>query len=225
MKMTKHTKTILMGTTLMAMLLPAVAQNSTPPSQPAPPTTQTSPLPVPSSPGPETANQVQQRKWVQRDRIANGVDSGQLTAGEASTLEKKESQLNQEDRDMKAEDNGHLTAADRAALQQQQNQLSNQIYKDKRNAAVQNTDPKREVGKRAENQQDRIGQGLNNGQLNAGQAAHLEQREAAINQEVKTDRQANGGYLTKQEKAQVNQQQNHVSKQIYKDKHSRPSAK
>ena len=39
---------------------------------------------------------------------------GQLTAGEASNLEKKESQLNQEERDMKAEDNGHLTSADKA---------------------------------------------------------------------------------------------------------------
>jgi len=37
---------------------------------------------------------VEQRKENQQDRIANGVQSGQLTAGETANLEKKESALN-----------------------------------------------------------------------------------------------------------------------------------
>jgi hypothetical protein len=170
--------------------------------------------------GQVTGGSIQQRKENQQDRIANGIGSGQLTAGEASSLEKKESNLNQEERDMRKLDNGKLTAADKATLNQQQNQLSNQIYKDKHNSAVQNVNPKSEVGKRAENQQDRISQGIKSGQLTAGEAARLENKDAKINQEVSADRKANGGKLTAQEKAQVNRQQNQMSRQIYRDKHN-----
>ena len=183
-----------------ALLLPAAAQ------------TQTNSAP--------TGQSIQQRKENQQDRIGNGVASGQLTAGETANLEKKESNLNKEEKLMRSEDKGKLTSADKKALNQQQNQLSNQIYKDKHNAAVQNTNPKSEVGKRAENQQDRIAQGIKSGQLTAGEANHLENKEAGINHEVAADRAANGGKLTGQEKAQVNRQQNNVSKQIYKDKHN-----
>jgi hypothetical protein len=77
-----------------------------------------------------------------------------------------------------------------------------------------------EVGKRAENQQDRIGQGVKSGQLTAGETANLEKKEAAVNQEVRTDRALNGGHLTPQEKRVVNQQQNNLSNQIYQDKHN-----
>ena len=121
---------------------------------------------------------------------------------------------------MRSEDAGKLTGADRTVLNQQQNQLSKQIYQDKHNAAVQNTNPRSEVGKRAENQQDRIAQGIKSGQLTAGEAAHLENNEAKINQEVKADRAANGGKLTAAERKQVNQQQNRESRKIYRDKHN-----
>ncbi len=77
-----------------------------------------------------------------------------------------------------------------------------------------------EVGRRAENQQDRIGQGVQSGSLTAGETANLEKKEAAVNQEVRADRKLNGGHLTKAEKRQVNQQQNKLSRQIYRDKHN-----
>ena len=121
---------------------------------------------------------------------------------------------------MRSEDNGKLTSADKKALTQQQNQLSNQIYKDKHNAAVQNTDPPSKVGKRGENQQDRIAQGVKSGQLTAGETAKLEKKEVNLNKEVSADRKANGGHLTQTEKAQLNKQQNKLSNQIYKDKHN-----
>src|SRR5215469_10242556 len=84
--------------------------------------------------------------------------------------------------------------------------------------------PKSEVGKRAENQQDRIAQGVKSGQLTAGETGNLETKEAAINGEVKADRAANGGKLTAAEKAQVNRQQNKLSNQIYQDKHNAATA-
>jgi hypothetical protein len=120
---------------------------------------------------------------------------------------------------MKSEDNGHLTSADRTALEQQQKGVSQQIYQDKHNAATQ-YDGSQKIGQRSEKQQDRIGQGIKSGQLTAGEASNLENKEAAINQEKQADRTANGGHLTQQQKNQINQQQNKVSKQIYKDKHN-----
>ena len=148
------------------------------------------------------------------------MKSGELTAGETTNLEKKEADINQEERDMRKLDDGKLTTADKKTLTQQQNQLSKQIYQDKHNSAVQNTNPKSEVGKREENQQDRIAQGVKSGQLTAGETAHLEKNESRINNEVRNDRAANGGKLTSQEKKQVNGQLNRESKQIYRDKHN-----
>lgn len=178
------------------------------------------PVVAQSNTTPVTGESIQDRKENQQDRIAQGVKSGQLTAGETANLEKKEASLNQEERDMRKLDNGKLTSADKATLNQQQNQLSKQIYQDKHNAAAQNTNPKSGVGKRAENQQDRIAQGIKSGQLTADEAAHLESNEARINQEVRKDRAANGGKLTPQERTQVNRQQNRMSRQIYRDKHN-----
>jgi hypothetical protein len=79
---------------------------------------------------------------------------------------------------------------------------------------------KSSINQRRENQQDRIAQGINSGQLTAGEAAKLETKESAINNEVRADRQANGGKLTQAERAQVNRQLNRTSNQIYRDKHN-----
>jgi hypothetical protein len=79
---------------------------------------------------------INQRKENQQDRIAQGVKSGQLTAGETSRLEHQEAGLNKEERGMRAQDNGHLTKSDHATLHQQQNQESRRIYRDKHNNKV-----------------------------------------------------------------------------------------
>jgi hypothetical protein len=222
--MTNYTKMTLLSAALAAFLLPAAAQTSNPPANPNAPSTTTSTPPTSVAPPPTTPAKadprtVNQRKENQQDRITNGISNGSLTAGEAGSLEKKESQINQEERDMKTMDNGHLTAADRAALKQQQNQVSHQIYQDKHNAATQ-YDGSQKAGQRSEKQQERIAQGVKSGQLTAGEAGQLENQEAAINREKRADRAADGGHLTAQEKAQINKQQNKVSKQIYKDKHN-----
>jgi hypothetical protein len=78
---------------------------------------------------------INQRKVDQQDRIAQGVKSGELTAGETSHLEHQEAGINKEERGMKAQDNGHLTKQDRRTLTHQQNVESRRIYRDKHNAA------------------------------------------------------------------------------------------
>ena len=166
-----------------------------------------------------SAPTIQERKQIQQDRIANGVQSGQLTAGETKNLESKEAHLNREEHNMRAADNGKLTAGDRAALTRQQNRLSNQIYREKHNAATAHYG-NNVVGQRRENQQDRIAQGIRSGQLTPREAGKLENKEQGVNREVKGMRQANGGKLTNADRQAVNQQQNSLSKQIYNKKHN-----
>ena len=86
--------------------------------------------PAPTTTKPPTINE---RKTDQQDRIANGVKSGQLTAGETSHLEKQEAGINKEESGMRAQDNGKLTKQDRKTLTKQQNAESRRIYRDKHN--------------------------------------------------------------------------------------------
>ena len=165
------------------------------------------------------AQNIQDRKDNQQDRIANGVQSGQLTAGETKRLETKEAGLNKEESTMRSEDNGHLTATDRAKLDRQQNRLSNQIYDDKHNGRVQHDGPG-VAGQRKENQQDRIAQGVKSGQLTPGETAKLERQQQGINREERGMREANGGKLTGADKKALNQQQNRASRNIYAKKHN-----
>jgi len=168
---------------------------------------------------PDKPESIAQRKDNQQDRIAQGIDSGQLTAGETKNLETKEAGLNSEEYTMRSDDNGHLTAADRTKLNNQQNHLSNQIYTDKHNANTAHYG-NNQVGQRRENQQDRIAQGVKSGQLTAGETAKLEGQQQSINRTDAAMRAANGGKLTNGDKAVLNHQQNNASKNIYNKKHN-----
>jgi hypothetical protein len=180
-----------------------------------------SPAPATQTPTPQAKPDpsVAQRKENQQDRIANGVKSGQLTAGETANLETKEAAINGETKADRAANGGKLTSAEKTQINQQQNGLSKQIYQDKHNANTAHYG-NNEVGQRRENQQDRIAQGVKSGQLTAGETAKLENQQKGINQQVKADRTANGGKLTAGEKKQINGEQNAASKNIYNKKHN-----
>jgi hypothetical protein len=189
---------ILGGAALLTLTVqPVFAQSSTPTQDPS----------------------IAQRKDNQQDRIAQGAQSGQLTAGETGRLETSEANLNKEEHNMRSADDGHLTAADRAKLNNQQNRLSNRIYDDKHNANTAHSG-NNEVGQRRENQQDRIAQGIKSGQLTAGETAKLERQQQSINHQDASMRAANGGKLTGADKAALNQRQNNASKNIYAKKHN-----
>jgi hypothetical protein len=168
---------------------------------------------------PTKEGSVNDRRQDQQDRIANGVQSGQLTAGETKNLEGREANLNREIKDDRQVNGGRLTAQERRQVNRQQNNLSRSIYNDKHNANTAHYG-NNEVGQRRENQQDRIAQGIRSGQMTAGEAARTENREEGIDQQIRADRQANGGRLTGQEKRQVNREQNRTSRQIYREKHN-----
>src|SRR6201997_4107951 len=193
-----NTSIVLCSAALAALMLPAMAQNSNTTNPPA---------------------TINQRKENQQDRIANGVASGQLTAGETANLEKKEAAINKETAADRAANGGKLTSQEKAQVNRQQNRVSKQIYADKHNANTahygNNT-----VGQRRENQQDRIAQGVKSGQLTAGETAKLEKQQQGINKQVATDRKANGGKLNASEKKQINKEQNQASRNIYNKKHN-----
>ena len=83
---------------------------------------------------PKTTNEVNTRDRLQQERIGQGIKSGQLTAGEASNLEKKEANLNKEERTDRAANGGKLTQGEKKQINRQQNGLSKQIYNKKHNA-------------------------------------------------------------------------------------------
>jgi len=83
------------------------------------------------------AQEIKARQENQQDRIAQGVKSGQLTAGETANLEHKEAGLNREIRHDRKQNGGNLTNKEKRQINRQQNQLSRQIYNKKHNARHQ----------------------------------------------------------------------------------------
>jgi hypothetical protein len=160
------------------------------------------------------------RKQDQQTRIAKGVHSGQLTAGEAKSLEGKQANLNRQIRDDRSANRGKLTAQEKKQINNRQNNLSKQIYADKHNANTAHYG-NGVVGQRRAEQQARIANGIQSGKMTPGEASRVENREQGVNQQIWADHQANGGgALTRQQRAQINQQQNGTSQAIYNKKHN-----
>ena len=113
---------------------------------------------------------------------------------------------------------GNFTDAERARVRRQQNAMSKRIYAQKHDAQHQ-TPAVGEVEKRDRAQQKRIGEGIENGSLTAGEAAKMETKEAKLQREERRMRAQDGGKLDAQDKAKVNRQQNRLSKGIYRQKH------
>src|SRR3954468_435304 len=93
-------KGLILTAVLAGLMLPAVAQTNA------------------VAPPPGT---IHQRKENQQDRIAQGVKSGQLTAGETAHLEKREARINKEVHNERAANGGKLTPAERRQVNRQQN--------------------------------------------------------------------------------------------------------
>jgi hypothetical protein len=83
------------------------------------------------------ADDIQQRKENQQQRIGSGVKNGSLTPHETANLEHKEAALNRETRWDRRQNGGNLTNKEKAQVNRQQNRLSRDIYRDKHNAAHQ----------------------------------------------------------------------------------------
>lgn len=76
-----------------------------------------------------------------------------------------------------------------------------------------------QINQREKNQQNRIANGVKNGQLTPRQTARLERGEQRLQNNEKRDLAKDHGHLTKRDQRQLNREANHMSKRIYKDKH------
>src|ERR1700722_6582969 len=85
----------------------------------------------------QDTSEVQQRKEKQQQRIANGVKSGKMTAGETARAETNEAKINKETAKDRAANGGKLTPGEKAKVNHQQNKESKQIYKEKHNDKTQ----------------------------------------------------------------------------------------
>ena len=76
-----------------------------------------------------------------------------------------------------------------------------------------------QVNQRETNQQNRIANGVKNGQLTPGQTSRLERGEQRLQNNEKRDMAKDNGHLTKRDQRQLNNESNRMSNRIYKDKH------
>lgn len=79
------------------------------------------------------------------------------------------------------------------------------------------------IRQRQKNQQKRIGEGVEKGQLSPAEAAKIEKQEAELNREIRHDRKDGGG-LSPKERRKINRQQDKLSREIYKEKHDNDNA-
>jgi hypothetical protein len=77
------------------------------------------------------------------------------------------------------------------------------------------------INQRREHQQQRIGQGIRTGRLNARQGARLERREASIGRQERHMRFADRGHLTRTDRVRLNHRLNRTSRAIYRARHNR----
>jgi hypothetical protein len=82
-------------------------------------------------------SEVGQRGENQQDRIAQGIKSGQLTAGETAKLENQQRGINQQVAADRAANGGKLTQGEKRQINHEQNNTSRNIYNKKHNAARQ----------------------------------------------------------------------------------------
>jgi Skp family chaperone for outer membrane proteins len=162
---------------------------------------------------------VNARQHNQRERIQQGVRSGELTRHETRNVAEDQRDIRQLERAYKSD--GKLTGAERVDLRHEQNQASRELYREKHDAqdrpavAPAVRDPG--VNQRQGNQTGRIVQGVKSGELTQAEAQELRTERKDIReleQGYKSD-----GALTKEERTDLHQQLNQQSREIYEERH------
>jgi len=161
--------------------------------------------------------EVVQRQANQQQRIENGLKDGSLTTGEAANLEKKETSIDRQiSRDEKK---GPLTAAEQRQINARENAVSRGIHADRTNG--QRGNPSSASSKRMQadvqrnvNQDQRIANGVKDGQLNGRQVANLERGQAHVDKaEAKAGRD---GHVSASEQRRVQHAENRQSQHIHR---------
>ena len=162
---------------------------------------------------------VNTRETRQQARIDQGVQSGELTKGEAAKLEHQQKKIDAKVEKERAAHGGHLTQAERKEIRKEQNHASTAIYSQKHDDQVTNGAQKMGVDSRYERQGNRIEQGIMSGQLTGKEVDKLTKIEAKI-EEKESLGDISGGKLTAKERLSIEHLQDRASKLIANAKHN-----
>ncbi|HTS55036.1 MAG TPA: hypothetical protein VMH26_17325 [Burkholderiales bacterium] len=164
---------------------------------------------------------VVQRNVNQQGRIEQGLQSGQLSTQEAAKLEKGEARI--EKMEQRAESDGKMTNAEKQRIEQAQNKESREIYRDKHSAQTGNPNSASSQRMQADvqrnvNQQQRIEQGVQSGQLTNREVRNLEKGQANVSR--KEARAGANGHISANEQHNIQTAENHQSRKIHREKHN-----
>lgn len=161
-----------------------------------------------------------QRNANQQERIEQGLQSGELSTKEAGRLEREETRVEKtEARDLHG--GGSLTPQEKAQITREQNRVSGDIYREKHNAVTGNPNSASSQRMQADvqrnvNQQERINQGIQSGQLTNREVGKAERGQAYV-----THSEANAaanGHVGAGEQAVIQGKENNQSTNIHQKK-------
>jgi hypothetical protein len=169
----------------------------------------------------QTVQQDQQRDVNQQERIEQGLQSGQLSTGEAGQLEHQQQHIDSmEAHDLK---NGSISPGEQARLNAAQNRASAAIAADKHNGVTGNPGSASSQRMQADvqrnvNQQQRIANGINSGALTNRETGSLERGQAHVDR--KEANAAANGHVGAAEQRSIQRSENRQSSRIYRKKHN-----
>ena len=169
----------------------------------------------------QTVGSEVQRDINQESRIEQGLKSGQLSTGEAARLERGEARIDR--MESKSLKDGAVSAEEAARIPRAQNQEAAAINRLKHNDVAGNpssassqrmqTDVQRNI-----NQQNRIEQGVQSGQLTNKEASRLERGQARIDRAEA--RAGADGHISAGEQARIQHRENVQSRHVFRGKHN-----
>jgi hypothetical protein len=170
----------------------------------------------------QNTQDVIQRDVNQEKRIEQGLKSGELNTKEASKLEREQSRVDK--MQSKALSDGKLSDAEKRRIEREQNRVSKDIAREKHDG--QTGDPNSASSKRMQadvqrniNQQERIEQGAQSGELTNKEAGNLERAQARVDR--KEARAGADGHVGAGEQRGIQKAENHQNKKILREKHNR----
>lgn len=178
-------------------------------------------VPLASNVSAQTVGTEVQRDVNQENRIEQGLQSGQLSTGEAARLERGEARIDR--MESTALKNGTLSPQEADRIQRAQNQESKRIHTLEHNAVSGNPNSVSSQRMQSDvqrnlNQQNRIEQGVQSGALTNKETAHLERGQARLDQ--KEARLGADGHVSAREQARIQHAENRQSQKIYREKHN-----
>lgn len=169
----------------------------------------------------QTVGNEVQRDVNQQQRIESGLDSGQLSSGEAARLEAGQTHVDRLEQN--ANRDGNLSPAEAQRIEHAQNVQNRRIYDLKHNGIAGN--PNSPSSKRLQNdvqrnvnQQQRIEQGVQSGSVTNREAGRLEGGQARVNRREAVA--GANGHVGPREQGRIQSAENRQSHRIYRVKHN-----